>query len=842
MFDAELALLDARIEKLTDKKEAKRLKDLRADMMRAVLDPKEAKKLGDVLYNIDSDLFAKDYFPFMREGKYWVRVAGDENGDREREFYTFESALERNRAIKKIANRLGVDAKDASVITTGDNIEDLQQDLKSEDMMMQQVFDLVGKAKLQFETVGVSNLKDLTDSIYQTWLLSTPERSVRRRFMHADKVVGFQQDVLRQFSGQVTSYATQLSKMAYAGDIRTAVSAARDLVSDPERPNDEQAKLNSVVSEMEKRAEQEINPDPQSAWVNMLNRASYFYYLTSARTALIQTVSIPMRVLPRLWREYGFSKGSAKYIQYMKLWKTLGNTRVETIKTGLGDELHAIMPSITGSKMFSAQTERGALLRRALEVGMRSNALETVANTLVQNEREAARKHEKGVARTISVAAGETAKVAGVLFQGMENISRQAAYFMTFELAYDDYKAKNPQADEKQVFDHAVEKALSVTRDTLGDYSSFERPSLAKGNVTRALFLFKMYPIVQTKFMVGAMRDILKGTVGGATAEDKAERAGAMKELAGVLMMAGVFGGVMGMPLYSLIAYALAQSFDEEDDDDVRALMGLDPRTAYDSDIMFRKWMSDTFGTPQVGDVDLADVLTYGPIAALTNTELASSTSLDLKNMWFREAVAGDSTFESVFKTALANIAGGQMIAQGMNAYDNFANGDIYGGLKKSLPAFARTWVSAFQGTQEGVETTKGDTIISKDELTELDTMRSLIGFRPLRLSQWQDYYITRSKNEKEIDGEKKKILDTLERKMREGDIKTQEDFQAYLEEEVIPFNRTYPDTSFMISMDTITSSMKRRAEIHDRTVRGMQLEKKTAQKDYDAARAFRLE
>lgn len=846
MFESELALLDARIDNLMDEREAKRLKDLRADMMREALNPEEAKKKGDVLWNIDSSLFSKDYFPFMRAGKYWLRVAADKKGTREREFYTFESARERDKAKRAVARRLGVDPKDASVITIGNDVEELQNDLRSEDAMMQKVFDLVGDVKAKMLTSGViskTDVKELTDSIYQTWLLSTPERSVRRRFMHAEEVVGFQQDVLRQFSSQVTTYANQLSKLAYVGDIRTKISEARDTIGDSERPNDEQAKLNTVVSEFESRVEQEVNPDPQSAVVNLLNRASYFYYLTSARTALIQTVTIPLRVLPRLWRDYGFNKGTAIYLKYMKLWKTLGTARTETIKTSFGDQLHAIMPSITGSSMINAKTERGALLRRAMKAGEQRNALETVLNTMVQNERETARRHKTGISRTVSTAAEGAANVMSVLFQGMENISRQATYFMTFELAYDDYLAKNP-GDKEAAFEHAVEKAINVARDTLGDYTNWERPSLAKNNWTRALFLFKMYPIVQTKFMVGAFRDIVKGTMPGATAEAKAERAGAMKELAGVTMMAGVFGGIMGMPLYSLLAYALAEGFDEEDDEDVRALMGMDPRTAYDSDLMFRTWMADTFGTPEVGDVDLADILTYGPIGALTDTDIGGSTSLDLKNMWFREAVAGDSTFQTLIKMAMSNIAGLNMLSSFVSGYDNFIEGDIYGGLKKGLPAFFRTWVAAAQGEAEGVQTSRGDMLIAPEDITAFDTMRTITGFRPLRLSQLQDYTITRAKNEKRILAERTSLLARLDQDIRDGVIASVDDLREYWQDEIVPFNRTYPDENFIITPETIENSLKRRAERRERTIQGMVLDtnRATARKDFEAARAFRLE
>jgi hypothetical protein len=845
MFEAELALLDGRISTIAGEAEAKRLRDLRADMMREVMNPDEAKKSGDIFHDLNSDLFTKDYFPFMRAGQYYVRVAAAKDGTREREFYQFTTAKEMQDAQKAIAKRLGVNPEDSDVITIGYDIAQLQENLKSDDQMMQKIFDLVSKAKAEFagtKGIDANSFKDLTDSIYQTWLLSTPERSVRRRFMHAQEVVGFQQDLLQHFASQASNYANQLSKLAYAGDIRLKIGEARDNVSD--RDATLRAKYNSVIDELEERAEDEINPSPQSAMINLLNRASYFYYLTAPATAMLQLTSIPIRVVPRLWRDYGVAKGTAIWFKYMRVWDTLGKAKVQTTRTGLagvGDELDVLMPDVLSSKLVNADTPRGKLLRKAMAAGMERNVLETVQDTLIQNERETAKKHRTGATRTAVEAAALTGKAMGVMFQGMENISRQVSYFMAFELAYDAEKAKNPSPEAEQaVFDKAVTTALDTVRDTLGDYSNWERSSIMKKDWTRALFLFKMHPILQTKFLVGAMRDIGRGLYPGASPEAKAARAGAMKELGGVLMMAGVFGGILGMPLYSVMALALAESFDEEDDEDVRKLMGLDPRVAYDSDIMFRAWIMDKFGEPVVGDVSMADILIHGPLGALSNTELSSRTSLDLKNMWFREAVTGDSTSDTIIKTALANIAGGQMLIQALNAKDNFADGDMYGAMKKMAPAFIRSWVAAEQGEAEGIVSGKGDTIIAKDDISALDTLRTISGFRPMRLARWQDYYITRGKNEKKIEAEKTQLLSTLDRKIQEGEISSMEQLKEFVADEIVPFNRTYPDPSFIITEETIMRSLKGRAEVRSRTVQGMRLEKKTAKKDIGMAEKFR--
>lgn len=858
MFEAELALLDERIAQFADEEQAKRLRDVRAELMRQTISPDEAKQQGDIFYNLDAKHFQKDYFPFMREGNYWLYVKA-KKGVRERQFYTFNSAVELNRAKQEVARKLGVNPDSQEDIEVGNDIATLQETFRDEDAMMQKVFALVEQARGKAKRGEDLEFDDLRDSIYQTWLMTTPERSVRRRLMHADEVTGYSSDLLNHFSRQVTSYANQLSKMAYAGRIRNEIKGAKDNIKSPDTPNEEARKLRDVIQEMETRAEQEIKPDPQSAFVNILNRMSFFYYLTSGATALVQTTAIPIRVVPRLWREYGFAKGTAMWIKYMKLWNSLGYPTVTRKPSGLGDQLFAKIPSVLGSD-FLKTGKNAAVLQRAAKEATQRNLLQTVTDTLVQNEREAPLKNRDGVLGTTSAVLAETGNVMGVMFRGMENITRQASFFMTFELAYEDYKSKNFDKDradtlkskaaaeeakklnmtleqyatkvaEDMAFNHAMDKGAQMNRDALGDFSSFERPSLLKGNLTRALFLFKMYAIIQTKFFVQSFNQIVRG-VGG-------DRVGAIKELTGVLMMAGMFGGLMGMPLYSLMAYALAQGFDDEDDEDVKKLMGLDPRVAYDSDIMFRKWLVDTFGNPETGDTTIADLLLNGPTSVLTNTDVGSRTSLDLKNMWFREAVSGDTTEMAIFKTIMANVAGGAMIGQFANAKDDFANGNIEEGLKKALPGFFRSFVAAGQMAEEGVQDRKGNVIIPKRDITAFDESRALLGFRPLDLARWQDYYITRAKNEKRIQSEKRRILDRLEAGIREGDITNNKQLREFIKEEVVPFNRTYPDQTLGITEETIVRSLRGRESTRGMTVRGMQLDKKTAQRDYEMAKSF---
>ena len=99
---------------------------------------------------------------------------------------------------------------------------------------------------------------------------------------------------------------------------------------------------------------------------------------------------------------------------------------------------------------------------------------------------------------------------------------------------------------------------------------------------------------------------------------------------------------------------------------------------------------------------------------------------------------------------------------------------------------------------------------------------------------------ITQKKNENAIEAEKKDILDELERKRKSGEITTKADFDKFWKETVVPFNRTYPDPDLIITMASITKSLRGRAERAGRTEQGMLVSKKSPGQERRSAELFK--
>lgn len=827
MFNAELALLDHRIESFPDPTGRKRLREVRAELMAKAGEVTEGQKASDLYHDLPAQWFPKDYFPFMREGQYWLRVKEDKKRNIMRGFYTYNTASERAAAQRKLAQQMRIKPDD-EVFVKGLDVADLAESFKTDDAMMQKVFEELNALK-SGASVGKVDVQNVINEVYQIWLMSSPERSVRRRFLRSEEVPGFSQNTLLHFEKQATSYSNQISKLAHASGIKALVKGAKENL-DGAPPKDRQF-MEAVIVEMDKRIDQELNPKPQGTAVNLLNRFSFVYYLSGGATALTQLTSIPIRTVPRLWKDFGYKEGTRMWLKYMKVWQLAGLPKLKDTDAGV---LERAMPGLDGSSLV----KNNPLLKRAFAAGDARNVLDTTATVLAESERAV----PKGKMGTTQKGLALVADTLGFMFSASENISRQTSYLMAFELKYEQLKGKPEEAR----FNEAVEYAVGIVTDTLGDYGSFERPSLLKSDLFRAITLFKMYAIAQTRWMLSSVKSIWRSGKGAAKGDKAAaaEFAGLMREVSGVLMMAGMFGGLAGMPLYTAMTYAIMAAFGNagDDDDDVRDMIGKDPRVARDPDLFFRAWMKEKFGDPMVG-IDgrphrLGDLLVNGPISELADMNIGSRTSMDLYGMWFRDVIEGDSGWGTFTNFIASNVAGVSLIKNFFDAKDDLENGDMDRALQKMFPAFFRSWLSMEQMQREGYTNRKGDTVMSPDEFSTLNKAAAAIGFRPMRLSEWQDYTVTRAKNDKAIDKERTRIMQEFSQMILSGTA-SRDEVSKFVADKVTPFNRRYPHPDFLITMDSLERSLKSAISSNKKEVRGMPVTKKAAVQDIEAAKPF---
>lgn len=785
----------------------------KAKLLKSVrLMQEEAKGAPDPDYDgMTLKQMPEEYFPFKRHGDYWLRVT---NGPAGREFYAFDSGTERNEFLQIRAAQLGKDPNDGTEFVAGDDIRSLREDFSTDSLMLQKMFAAIEEAKAdgrfdpsKYKTEADAKAafdryrEELKDQIYQVYLMSLPERSFRKQFLHAENVTGFSADVLRNFKQSATAYANQLAKLKYANEIRNQLQRAKDSLEG--MPPLERAKLELFINEMATRANEEIDPPPQGKVVNAVNQFAFLMLLTSGATAATQMASIPIMVMPTLNQRYGPLAAGKEFLRYATFFKTMGITK----RLPNGD-VEFTAPSI-GS---SAMVRNNPVLQRAFQAAL-DRHVTTLTNTSVLTNRQ--RTPENAYESLPGVATRVTLDTMTALFNGAERMSREIAYMMTFQLEY----AKTGN------FDASVEKAADTVHELLGRYDNFNRPRILRNAVGKTVFQFKMYSAFITSWFM--RNGYTAFTEGMGSKEGRA----AMQRLTGVLVMGGLFHGLVGAPLYSTICSVIDAVLDQiEDEEEKRARLRKNPLTAENSNLRFRyDFLPKYFGHIEVTGLDgkthrLNEVLEKGPISMLSGMNIGSRTSFD--GIWFREAKPGKTTQETVQNYILENLGPGASVGLNMiGAIDDFNDGKIGRGLEKMVPAFFKGPIVATRLAEEGAETKGGAKILKQSEISDLALVGAALGFQPALLARLQEKNFAFQKEITKAETSKSKALRKLNETIfnpekEPGDIKI-------AVTKIREHNKRYPAEAFLIDGDTIDRSIESYAEARGLTYRGQRMSEK---------------
>jgi ASC-1-like (ASCH) protein len=490
----------------------------------------------------------------------------------------------------------------------------------------------------------------------------------------------------------------------------------------------------------------------------------------------------------------------------MNFLKSIGVTKLDPNN---GDVTYTA-PSIGSSSWVKASP----ILQRAFQAGLEREVM-TGTNTAVLTNKN--RTPDNSYASLPGVAARTSFNAMSAMFNGAERLSREMTFMMTFELEY--AKSKN--------FDEAVQKATDTTHETLGRYDSFNRPRILRNALGRTVGQFKMYAVYMTSFFMRNFYNSIRISV------PPAERAAAMQRMAGVLVMGGMFHGLVGMPLYGVITDtvdALLNEFGDEEEKKQRRAKN--PLTSDNSNLRFRyEFLPENFGHIEITGLDgrkhrLSELLEKGPISALTDINIGSRTSFD--GMWFRDPNPGRNWKETAINILSTNLGPG--VSTGLNltgAIDDFSKGEVLRGLEKSVPALFRTPITAYRIGTEGAETTKGADMLSRDEINNRNLIAQAIGFPPTRLARIQEQSFESQKEVRKAQDQRAKILDGLHRVAfdPEGDKADLKEVFTRIKE----YNRRYPIEKFVIDIDTIERSLEAYANKRGMTYRGQVIEEKLA-------------
>jgi hypothetical protein len=765
------------------------------------------------------------YFPLMRYGNFWFSKGKGKSG----EFYMFESATARNAAVEarvaELNKATGTNRSLAKMIEdgdidVGDDIRKLREKHVESSDMLKEIFAMLDSNK------AAADMDSIKDNIYQMYLMTLPDKDIRRKFVHRQGKTGFSADVIRNFITSQHTAANQLARLSYADKIRNGIAAAYAEIAQ----NPDKLKLAVLIREISARALDEITPsipDEGIDWNKVAatgNKFVFYWLLTSPKSALIQMTQLPIVGLPTLGAEFGLGKATATAARYSALWNKFSTTKTDAdgnITTSWGQ------PSIGDSSYVTKHPDPA--YRKALKDAWNfANEKDVFMSTYAGDMTAMSEVPTAQYHNMISRGTRGVFNFMGGAFHHAERISREIMYMSSFELAYADYKQKG--MDDKAAFGAATEKALQLTYDALFNYTQYNKPRLMKGSPGAKLATqFLTYPLQMTSYLVRNFYGMLPFL-------NKDEKKEAAIKFFGTLGMTGLFAGVTGFPLYSFImgvAEGVRGLMRDEEDEDYDEDDEGNPLGKRNLDVWFRNSfipiyfgpdsnLADALGLSEEDAKTLARGVEMGPLSAATGLNLGASTSLD--GLWFRDDSPGNTSREA-FQNFIFGFSGpiGSIGSNIAGAFDDFNNGQMNRGFEKLAPAWLRGGLTSYRLSQEGATTTKGDEIVNAEFYTTGKLAAQALGFGNTEVAQIQKSNFMAKQVVAKIEKQTATLLNRLDVAVRnENDDKIES-----ILDDIEKFNTK--NAMLPISGETISKSLQSRMERRGKSSQGLSVSDKQA-------------
>lgn len=699
----------------------------------------EKTKFMDLLKKqFEAGNVAQPYFPLMRYGENWLRVGEG----KDMEFYMFESASERNRFAIRRAKEMGKPLKDLyadGTLKRGDQLRNMMEESFADTTKLKEVLAAVDKLGIDTDKASIK------DEIYQMYLLTLPEKSFRKQFIHRKNTAGFSADALRNFGTAGFRMSNQLAKMEYQPQIVNTLDEARESIKD----DPDASKYRPYIEEVAGDFDAAVNPKNENSILNFaangLSTLNFFYYMSSISSALTNMTSLPVFGYPTLLAEYGKTPGGAKdvhkeLVRFMNVYKEVGFRRKVDGKT------EYVMPSIRNA--LTNADEIKAYDEFAADNLFSFNRSMDLLNIVKSPSQQATNPN------ILKAPVQAATDAISTLFSMTEQLPREMMAMAAYRLG----RSQGLSHDE------ATKKALDLTHDAMYDYSMFDTPRYFRGPVGRTLFQFKKFSQNTAFYLTTNFLQMFKGA-------DPTVRKQAATRFFGTLGMTGMFAGLTGMPLYtvmSTVAEKVLSAFDDDDDDEDSAAFQI---RKYGFDLWFKKWLTENFGA------NVATYVAMGPVTGLTGADFNSRVKLN--DLFFQD-------WE--FKGLLGPSFG--MFENAQRAYDRFKEGQTERAIETMLPAFIRQPLKAYRFSEEGVKTPKGYEVVAKEDLDWMDIAMQSIGYAPIKVSAKQSENYKLKKLEQEREEERTELLKRSVYARRGISDEEPED----IEEDIDKFNRKFPN------------------------------------------------
>lgn len=580
------------------------------------------------------------------------------------------------------------------------------------------------------------------DAIYQRYLETMPDLSARKRFIHRKGTRGYDEDALRAFSSHMFHAAHQMGRIKYGLDLQEMTDQATIQARTAPDPT---AGM-TLANQLKQHHQWVMNPTG-SAVAQVMTSAAFTWYLAgSPAAALVNLTQTPMLGIPILGARFGTAKSADALLK--------ASADVVRGKGDIAAKLNA---------------EERAVMERFYESGLIDR---TQAHDLA------------GVGETGVNYSPLRARVMGVMswaFHKAEVVNRQVTALAAYRLA----RAAGRTAEE------AVNLAHDLTWKVHFDYSNASRPAVLQNDIAKVALVFRNHTINMLYRMFRDMHQAVKG----ATPQARKE---ARYQLAAVIGMQALVGGLKGVFAFNLLMALAGLAFGNDDDPlDFKAQM--------------EKHVMDALG-PELGGI-----LLNGAPGHYLKVDLTDRVGMP--DLWWRsppQDLQGRDEFQYYVMSSLG--ASVSLLGDLKFAVDLAAEGNVGRALEVAAPKWAKDLLKSARYMGSGVTTLNGDTLLERTEIDPWTGIAQALGFTPAKIAETYERNNALKNAEQRVLDERRELINRYVTAILQDD----EGAAKATAARISTFNGSGYGRTIPITSDTIRRSMKTRRSNDEKRVDGV--------------------
>ncbi|MCR9274404.1 MULTISPECIES: PLxRFG domain-containing protein [unclassified Mameliella] len=455
-------------------------------------------RMNDMRKRFESARLGGPYFPLARFGDFFVTARDADTGA----VVSF-SKFEKVRDQREAAKALEAEGYDVEVGTMQEgNLRDMVDP------------NFVADIEALLEEIDAD--EGVMDTIWQRWLETLPDMSVRKSNIHRKGTPGYSRDAFRAFGHHMFHGAHQLARLTYALDMKEHLDVAEEEARRAKDP----VRAGLVLKEMNRRHEYVMNPQGKW-WSQALTSAAFIYYLGVTPAAAIVNLTQTSVVGTAILGAYAGKNGQAKAATALvKALKDFTRARGQLSKANhlTEDEVRAMNDAYERGVVDKSQAHD---LAGVGETGVEYNSGWTKAMAYIS-----------------------------AFFHHAERTNREVTFLAAYRLA----------KDKGLDFNRAVTQAGDLTWKTHFDYQNTSRPRLMQDDYMRVLMTFR-------NFQLNMLWRLFRDTHQAFKGESEKDRAEARRQLVGITSQMFLHAGIKGVWGYSLTLWLMSMFGGGEEDD-----------------------------------------------------------------------------------------------------------------------------------------------------------------------------------------------------------------------------------------------------------------------------------